>query len=277
MLLDMSAAFDRMPRSALLSALQWARVPSNLISIIIDIHCVCRYRVVHEGFESFIDMKNGVRQGCTLAPILWSLYSVFLLRQVEEAIESSWPREQMTLYADDTRCAWRLQSERDLNFMIKRALAVFDVYRKYGMQINPDKSTLIIKLGGTHGARWLKQHVHVHNGKRMFMLQHGTSYVSVPISKQSKYLGIMVSYQNFEQASLQHRLKAAGLARQRLAKVLHCSKYLSLRQRLQIYTACVRSTFLYGLPTIGQGSHAAPPSRHQISSSCSQVSGSPHT
>ncbi|CAE7244164.1 unnamed protein product [Symbiodinium microadriaticum] len=223
-----------MPRRALLSALQWARVPSNLISIIIDIHCVCRYRVVHEGFESFIDMKNGVRQGCTLAPILWSLYSVFLLRQEEEAIESSWPREQMTLYADDTRCAWRLQSERDLNFMIKRALAVFDVYRKYGMQINPDKSTLIIKLGGTHGARWLKQHVHVHNGKRMFMLQHGTSYVSVPISKQSKYLGIMVSYHNFEQASL-----------------LHCSKYLRLRQRLQIYTACVRSTFLYGLPTIG--------------------------
>ena len=207
--------------------------------------------VVHEGFESFMDMKNGVLQGCTLAPILWSLYSVFLLRQIEEALESSWPREQMTLYADDTHCAWRLQSEQDLNFMIKSALAVFDVYRRYGMRINPDKSTLIIKLGGTHGAKWLKQHIHLQDGKRVFMFQHGTSYVSVPISKQAKYLGIMVSYQNFEQASLQHRLKAAGLARQRLAKVLHCSKYLSMRQRLQIYAACIRATFLHGLTTIG--------------------------
>ena len=251
LLLDMSAAFDRLPRSSLLSALQWAQVPSNLISIIIDIHCVCRYHVLHEGFESFIDMKNGVRQGCTLAPILWSLYSVFLLSQIEDALGSSWPRENMTLYADDTHCAWRLQSEQDLNFMIKSALAIFSVYKRHGMCINPDKSTLLIKLVGTKGASWLKRHIQIKDGKRFFMFQHGTDFVMVPITAQSKYLGIIVSYQNFERASLNHRLKAAGLARQRLAKVLHCSKHLSMRQRLQIYAACIRTTLLYGLTTLG--------------------------
>ena len=157
----------------------------------------------------------------------------------------------MTLYADDTHCAWRLQSEQDLNFMIKSALGIFEVYKRYGMRINPDKSSLLIKLVGTKGASWLKKHIQIKDGKRLFMFQHGTDFVTVPISAQSKYLGIIVSYQNFERASLNHRLKSAGLARQRLAKVLHCSKRLSLRLRLQIYTACIRTTLLYGLTTLG--------------------------
>ena len=251
LLLDMTAAFDRLPRSALLEALEWAKVPNNLISLILDIHYSCRYHISHEGCESFINMRSGVRQGCTLAPVLWSLFSVFMLSKIEDALECSWPRDHMTLYADDTHCAWRLQSQQDVDFFIRSALVVFDVYTKYGMKINPEKSALIIRLTGTHGARWLKQHTRIVDGRRLFQFRHGLHFVEVPIVKQSKYLGIVVSYHTFETATLQHRLKAAGLARQRLSKVLHSTRHLSLRQGLQIYSTCVRSTMLYGITALG--------------------------
>ena len=66
----------------------------------------------------------------------------------------------------------------------------------------------------------------------------------VPMAKQFKYLGIVAVYTDFEMLQAKHRLKAAGLARQRLDKVLHSSKYVSVRQQLLLYQACVRSTLM---------------------------------
>ena len=76
-------------------------------------------------FSPFVDMDNGVRQGCTLAPLIWALYSVFLIHQVEINLNSRWPREAITLYADDTHCAWELDSLSDLRFLFAVQLPCF--------------------------------------------------------------------------------------------------------------------------------------------------------
>ena len=245
--LDMSTAFDRLPRESMQAALEWAQVDASLTSLILETHCACRYDIRHEGFQSFVDMDNGVRQGCTLAPLIWALYSVFLIHQVEINLNSRWPREAITLYADDTHCAWELNSLSDLRFFIRSAVALLSVYQRYGMKINPAKSALIIKLVGTHGPKWLRAHTTKIDNKLMFVFTQDLRVFHIPIVRQTKYLGIMISYQNFETASLRHRLQSAGLARQRLAKILHSSRHISIRQRLVIYTACIRSVMLYGL------------------------------
>ena len=247
--LDMSAAFDRLPRQALEDSLRWAGADEETISILIDMHCACHYKIVHEGFVAYIDMRNGVRQGCTVAPILWATYSVYLLHLIEDRLNSSWPKEPMTLYADDTHCAWDLCTIQDLRFFVRSMTVIFEVYRQQGMHINEDKSALIIRMGGTHGAAWLRQHTAFIDGKKLFRLAHNMQTLTIPIATQVKYLGIIVSYQDYEAKSVAHRLKAAGISRQRLAKVLHSSTYLSLRQRLLIYQACVRSSILYGVST----------------------------
>ena len=245
--LDMTTAFDRLPRRALKEALEWAEVESNLVSMILEVHGACRYRIEHEDIVSYVDMQNGVRQGCTLAPLLWALFSVYLLSRIEATLNDPWPRHSMTLYADDTHCAWTLESAQDLAFFVRSTLVVLEVYQAYGMKVNPEKSALIIRLVGTHGAKWLKQHTVVVEGKHMFLINWGVRTLLLPIVQKTKYLGIVISYKNFETATVRHRIQAGGLTRQRLAKVLHSSRFLSVAQRLTIYRACVRSTLLYGI------------------------------
>ena len=196
---------------------------------------------------SFVEMQTGVRQGYTLAPLLWALFSVYLIHCIEEKLQSVWPRQALTLYADDTHCAWELNSLADLKFWQRSSLAIFEVYREHGMVVNESKSAFIIRLGGTHGAKWLKEHLRIIDGKKVTQLAHGLQTITVPVVKQVKYLGVMVSFFDFEMASVPHRLQAAGVARQRLARVIHSSRYLGLAQRLHIYEACVRTTLLYGV------------------------------
>ena len=243
----MSTAFDRLPRQYMQEALEWAQVDASLASLILETHCSCRYHIRHEGFESTVDMENGVSQGCTLAPLIWALYSVYLIHQLELRLHSTWPREALTLYADDTHCAWELNSLADLKFFIRSTVLLLSVYQQFGMKINPEKSALMIRLVGTHGSKWVRRHTLCIDNKPLFLFSHDLQTFHIPIVKQAKYLGVVISYQGFESASLKHRLQSAGLARQRLTRVLHTSRYISTRQRLVIYSACVRTVLLYGL------------------------------
>ena len=52
--LDMSTAFDRLPRESMQAALEWAQVEASLTSLILETHCACRYHIRHEGFSSLL-------------------------------------------------------------------------------------------------------------------------------------------------------------------------------------------------------------------------------
>ena len=64
------------------------------------------------------------------------------------------------------------------------------------------------------------------------------------------YLGVVASYELFEQQSFLHRRQIATSSRLRLIKILH-SKQLPLSRRVCLYQACIRSSLLYGLHAVG--------------------------
>ena len=65
------------------------------------------------------------------------------------------------------------------------------------------------------------------------------------------YLGVVVSYHQFELRTLQHRMKVANTQKHRLVKVLHSARAISLKHRIRDYLACIRSTTMYGLHAVG--------------------------
>ena len=73
--IDLKKAYDLVPRTSLWQVLKRFRVPPVLLSAVCSFHesmraFVCVRGEVSDSFE----VQNGVQQGCTIAPILFSLY-----------------------------------------------------------------------------------------------------------------------------------------------------------------------------------------------------------
>ena len=83
--------------------------------------------------------------------------------------------------------------------------------------------------------------------KQCLVIGLGKGELRIPVKTSMTYLGICVSYGNFEQETLSARLKVAQATRCRLSKVLSAHRYLTQQQRIHLYVLCVRSAALYGL------------------------------
>ncbi len=76
---DLRKAYDSVFRQALWSVLQKYGIPPVLVTIIRSLHDGTRAEVAVDGATtSEIEVSNGLRQGCTIAPPLFNLFSTSL-------------------------------------------------------------------------------------------------------------------------------------------------------------------------------------------------------
>ena len=248
--LDMSRAFDEIPRSVLAKALTHAGVSAALQHAILSLHEQCLYEVHHEEYSGTFDMLKGVRQGCALVPLLFAIFSCWLYDEIVCSTAPGWAETLLTLFADDSHLALEVEGPDDLAKMRKAVRAVFKVFREAGMQVNPTKSRLVLGLRGSAARRWPQRHACTVDGQPAISLGTPTEPLVIPKVSSMVYLGIVVSYQRFEVQTFEHRLRAAMHNRQRLLRILH-RRRVATRTRVRLYEACVRSALVYGLHATG--------------------------
>ena len=80
---DLTKAYDTVPREALWCALQKLGIPGSIIDIIQSLHEGMKARVRVDGklLEEEIDVDNELRQGCTLAPVLFNIYACLVVER----------------------------------------------------------------------------------------------------------------------------------------------------------------------------------------------------
>ena len=71
---DLCKAYDSVPRSAMWSALQKYGVPDVTVDLVRGLHEHMEAKVSVAGESAWIQVSNGLRQGCVLAPTLFLLY-----------------------------------------------------------------------------------------------------------------------------------------------------------------------------------------------------------
>ncbi|CAE7522507.1 unnamed protein product, partial [Symbiodinium microadriaticum] len=196
----------------------------------------------------------GVRQGCTLAPLLYVVFSAYLISKLQARLPADWVRDHLTLYADDSHASFEIHSTKDLLQSLQIIACIFDVYREHGMRVNPLKSGVVLGVRGLQATELLKKHLHGTGDKLCLVIGIGKGELRIPVKTSMQYLGICVSYDNFEQETLTARLKVAQATRSRLSKVLSARRYLTQQQRIHLYVLCVRSATLYGLGAVGMTS-----------------------
>ena len=121
--MDQSKAFDRVAHKFLLTTLQYAGFGSDFISWIRLLYDKPTLRVSVNGqLTKKIPVKRGVRQGCSLSPLLYVLVMDSLLRRVHgsdnvQGVKIPGGKQiKMSAFADDT------------NFFFVTTLRVYDMY-----------------------------------------------------------------------------------------------------------------------------------------------------
>eukprot|EP00397_Hematodinium_sp_SG-2012_P000576 GEMP01000577.1.p1 GENE.GEMP01000577.1~~GEMP01000577.1.p1 ORF type:complete len:1315 (+),score=230.29 GEMP01000577.1:2458-6402(+) len=158
---DLSKAFDSVPRKKLWGIMESMGFPKGFVRILSETHSDAKCKVrdsgkLSEGFK----VQSGVRQGCSIAPLLFNLYFDVALRDALEGWEDEGikvlynqrAREVMgagdeaeqnggivdinaLLYADD--CVICAPSEHELQRIIH---AINKILQGYGLQINAKKT-----------------------------------------------------------------------------------------------------------------------------------------
>ena len=78
---DLTKAFDTVPRTSLWTVLGKLGIPEKMKNIIISFHDGMQAQVIHGGKVSdTFPVNNGTKQGCVLAPLLFALYFAVMLQ-----------------------------------------------------------------------------------------------------------------------------------------------------------------------------------------------------
>ena len=252
---DMSRAFDSIPRDLLREALQWAGIPDDLLALLLSWYEQSTYTIGsrHDAnLRMSINATRGVKQGCIIAPSLWVIYSCFVWHQIDCALHPSWTDDHITGFADDFHFRWELGSYQQCRQVGLDIDVIFRVLQKYGLQINPSKSSFLVEVRGSDAEKWLRKHRFRNKADDGWNFRFNLfTRAEVPIVKSFKYLGVMLSYHCFEDETLQYRMEMAQSHRNRLAKVLQGRGGLGLPQRRRIWLVCVQTSQLYGLCVTG--------------------------
>ena len=255
--LDMSQAFDRVDRHKLLMALTHSNMPHSLVQAIAQWHNGVEYHLQVSRQETQVKCGRGLRQGCTMSPTLWVAVLGLILERIGEATDSHWMRQMMTFFADDILEKWEFREMGDLDWFLRCIGCAFQILEEFGMTVNASKSSLLIQLRGHAGRRWLKARTRAVDGRPHLVAKTPQGLIkTIPMVSQITYLGVILSFGNFERATIKHRIKCAENQRRRLQKVLQGKRILSRHHRLRIWQTCVVSTALHGISATGLDPHS---------------------
>ena len=248
---DMSKAFDMVDRVRLREALEASAADPLIIEVVGLLHINALYRMTASDKAFDIATKRGIKQGCKLAPSLFAFATGLLYSQVQQHIDAATLARLLTMYADDILLQSHFDNWAELEAALELCDSLLDRLSQLAFKVNPGKSALLIRLrgGSASTAR-----------KRLFRKEHGSRYVAMPSGRlvshktQVPYLGIILSYFDYESLTLTHRLKASKKALSDVAHAVRNYRVLSEHRRRSIWAITAWASALYAIHVVGLSS-----------------------
>ena len=119
--LDMSSAFDLVPRSGLLEALHEAGVPEAPARLMLHWLERSTYRIRVEKFEAEVPSSRGVKQGCPASPLLYAAFMSLIARKLDSKLGQGWVANRLTAFADDLHVSSLIKSYFGLDTIHRQA------------------------------------------------------------------------------------------------------------------------------------------------------------
>ena len=250
--IDLQKAYDLVPRNALWMGLRKLGVPDSIVSLIGSFHQGMTATIQLDGeILKEINVENGLRQGCCMAPVLFNLYTCPLMEQwyartvesdgigialrfkYDEKLFRRYTRNaderKLTecLFADDG--ALLATSQDGAQKAIKEYMAVS---RSFGLTVSISKTK------------------HMATGRALSNVEKAPISVgineTISVVEEFKYLGSVIGASGNMDGDIQNRLAQALRAFGALRKAVFQDKNLSLMTKRKIYQSCVLTVLLYG-------------------------------
>ena len=247
---DFSKAFDTVGRTGLWQLLKKYGCPEKFTTMIEALHTgmMATVNVGGEVSESF-RVTNGVKQGCVLAPTLFSIFLSAMLdnafrdmgdgiyiqsRQSADLFNVAHFRAKTKttrilmrelLFADDSALVAHSAEE-----MQKIVDAFSNASKKFGLKINIKKTEVLYQPNST---RTREEDIMVDGNKLNSVMEF-------------TYLGSTISSDGCIDDEIQRRMAKASASFGRLRQRLWNNHHVSMRVKGKIYRAIVLSTLLYG-------------------------------
>ena len=254
--LDLSKAFDRLPRPRLEEALRRLQVPESLTQLILYINYEMLLVFSKDEYVAELNTNSGIGQGCGLAPLLWTAFTLLAMERLETFLAT----DQLTVFADDYHISWDIESELQFHNCCVQVGRIVDELTALGMQISVDTTVVLLHLGG-HAVK-KAMHRRVLRNKTDTWLETSTRAgpIRIPVRKEHKYFGAVIGYGRFEGAAVAYRVQQAWHTFNRIHRIL-TSKALTTLTRVRLWKACVGS--LYSLPSVALDAQSASQLRTQ--------------
>ena len=248
---DLRKAYDSVPRDALWLAMEKLGVPESLIEIVKSFHEGMEARVrVGEDMLEEIEVKKGLRQGCTMAPTLFNLYSCIVVerwlervKDIEGAGTFVFCKLDQKLFRRSVKGATRefiseCQFADDIALLATTRTAAETVTREYqasamdfGLTVSIEKTKFMAVGWGVTDSDL--EPISVNGG-------------TVEHVHEFPYLGSLIAEDGRIDREIDRRIANASKAFGALRQPVFCDKILSIHTKRKIYQACVLSVLLYG-------------------------------
>ena len=249
--IDLKKAYDSVPREAMWAALGKLGVPEPVIELIRSFHQDMQAQIQLNGTVlEAINVTNGLRQGCCMAPVLFNLYASLvverwtariaklggvgvylrykhdgkLFRRYTKNAKEAWLTECQ--FADDAAllATTREGTERAMEEYLR-------VAEDFGLSVSIPKTKLMVT--GRQVTEADRAPLHVNNT----VIESVTEF---------PYLGSLVASSGRVDTEVEKRIAQASRAFGALRKPVFSDSTLYVATKRKVYQACVLSILLYG-------------------------------
>ena len=253
--LDLSQAFDTGPWSLVMEAVRRTGAPDGLCSAIAQWIQGTVYELTYKRTRLLVNAGRGVRQGCCLSPIVWSVFTGLLYQEFEAIGGLHSPTKMLSMFADDKHICWELTSPTDLHDALQSLGKLLQLLRKFGLQVNANKSKAILHVQGKGSERIKRTCIELVKDEKHLKVpireENTMTEELIPLVSQLHYMGIVLSYTSFEEQTMRHRIAVGRANYDRLRKLVNARKILRLHHRIRLWRCAILPAMTYGLLSTG--------------------------
>lgn len=249
---DFTKAFDTVNREALWIILRKFGCPAHFTELVSALHTGMKASVSMKGdMSDYFVVDNGVKQGCVLAPILFSIYltavlnhafrdsqkgvwiqsrpgaDLFNVNQFKSTRSTTKVLVRELMFADDTAFIAHTHSDAQEIISLFATSA-----HQFGLKVNIKKTEVMYQP--PPGLLETGENIHI-DGEDLALVD------------KFKYLGSTISKDNKLDNELEIRISNASRSFGRLRERVWNNKDLTIKTKCAVYRAIVLSTLLYGV------------------------------